>query len=211
MMADLSHWCRVTQMCVRKRIIIGSDNGLSPGRRKALIWTNAGILLIGSLKTKLSEILIKINQFSFKKMSSGKFRPYYLGLNVLIDAYKHEVHSQAILHSNIGLPHTLGIRIPSISTNYIEKSIWSGSITTMTSSAGRHYRSKTFIEAWALWYEKLRRLAHNASCLNFSFPLGTGNWGHAVQGFTKSPGLSIIRTESPFMSTVIARRNSIHF
>ena len=29
--------------------IIGSDNGLSPGRRLAFIWTNAGILLIGPL------------------------------------------------------------------------------------------------------------------------------------------------------------------
>ena len=26
---------------------IGSDNGLSPGRRQAINWTNAGILLIG--------------------------------------------------------------------------------------------------------------------------------------------------------------------
>ena len=27
--------------------INGSDNGLSPGRRHAIIWTNAGLLLIG--------------------------------------------------------------------------------------------------------------------------------------------------------------------
>ena len=26
---------------------IGSDSGLSPGRRQSIIWTNAGILLIG--------------------------------------------------------------------------------------------------------------------------------------------------------------------
>ena len=31
--------------------IIGSDNGLSPGRRQAITWTNAGILLIGPLGT----------------------------------------------------------------------------------------------------------------------------------------------------------------
>ena len=29
----------------RKLTNIGSDNGLAPGRRQAIIWTNAGILL----------------------------------------------------------------------------------------------------------------------------------------------------------------------
>ena len=40
--------------------IIGSDNGLSPGRRQAIIWTKAGILLIEPLGTNFSEILIEI-------------------------------------------------------------------------------------------------------------------------------------------------------
>ena len=74
-------------MCVGKLTNIGSDNGLSPGRRQAIIWTNAGILLIGPLGTNFSEILIKVFTFSFKKMhvkmSSGKWRPFCLGLNVL--------------------------------------------------------------------------------------------------------------------------------
>ena len=48
--------------------IIGADNGLSPGRHQAIIWTNAGLLLIGPLGTSFSEILIKIYTFSFKKM-----------------------------------------------------------------------------------------------------------------------------------------------
>ena len=30
----LTHWGRVTHMCVNKLTIIGSDNGLSPGRRQ---------------------------------------------------------------------------------------------------------------------------------------------------------------------------------
>ena len=47
---------------------IGSDKGLSPGRRQAIIWTNAEILPIGPLRINFSEILIEINQFSFKKM-----------------------------------------------------------------------------------------------------------------------------------------------
>ena len=64
----LNHWGRVTHICVSNLAITGSDNGLSPGRRQAIIWTNAGILLIGTLGTNFSEILIEINTFLFKKM-----------------------------------------------------------------------------------------------------------------------------------------------
>ena len=46
---------------------IGSDNGLSPDRHQAIIWPNAGILLIGPLWTNLSEILFKINTFLLNK------------------------------------------------------------------------------------------------------------------------------------------------
>ena len=83
----LTHWGRVTHICVSKLTITGSDNGLSPDLRQAIIWTNAGLLLIGPLGTNFSEILIEILTFSFKKMrlkvSSAKWRPFCLGLNVL--------------------------------------------------------------------------------------------------------------------------------
>ena len=83
----LTHWGRATHICVSKLTNIGTDNGLLPGRRQAIIWTNAGILLIGTLGTKFSEILIESHSFSFKKMhmkmSSGNWRPSCLGLNVL--------------------------------------------------------------------------------------------------------------------------------
>ena len=49
----------MTHICISKLIIIGSDNGLSPDRRQAIIWTNAGLLLIGPLGTNFSEILIE--------------------------------------------------------------------------------------------------------------------------------------------------------
>ena len=62
-----THWGRVTHICVSKLIIISPDNGLSPGRRQAIIWTNAGILLIGPLGTNFSKILIEILTFSLKK------------------------------------------------------------------------------------------------------------------------------------------------
>ena len=83
----LTHWGRVTHICVGKATIIGSENGLSPGRRQAIIWTNAGKLLVATLGTNFNEILIECYSFSFKKMhikiSSGKWRPSCLCFNVL--------------------------------------------------------------------------------------------------------------------------------
>ena len=58
--AWLTHWGRVTHICVGNLTIIGSDNGLSPDRRQTIIWTNVGILLNGPLGTNFSEILIKL-------------------------------------------------------------------------------------------------------------------------------------------------------
>ena len=84
----LTHWGRVTHICVSKLTTIGSDNGLSPGRRQAIIWTNDGILIIQILGTNFSEILNKIHSFSLQKthlkMSSAKWRLSRLGLNELI-------------------------------------------------------------------------------------------------------------------------------
>ena len=83
----LTHWGRVMHICVGKLTIMDSDNGLSPGQRQAIIWTNAGILLTGPLGTNFNEILIGIQTFSFKKMllkmSSAKWRSFCLGLNAL--------------------------------------------------------------------------------------------------------------------------------
>ena len=83
----LTHWGRETHICVGKLTIIASDNGLSPGRRQAIIWTSAGILFTRPLGTKFNEILIEIHTFSFKKMhlkmSSAKWRLFSLGLNEL--------------------------------------------------------------------------------------------------------------------------------
>ena len=73
---------------ISKLTIIGSDNGLSPHRCQAIIWTNDRLLSIGTIGTNLNEILIAIQTFSFKKMylnmTSGKCRPSCLGLNALI-------------------------------------------------------------------------------------------------------------------------------
>ena len=51
---ELTHWGRVTHICISKISITGSDKGLSPGQRQAIIWSNAGILLIGPLGTNFT-------------------------------------------------------------------------------------------------------------------------------------------------------------
>ena len=114
----LTHWGWVTHICICKLTIIGSDNGLLSDRRQAIIWTNDGILSIGPSGTKLSEILIAIHIFSFKKMhlkmSSGKWRPCYLGLNVLIQSsaqsnnHGHGSHFVTFLHFLWGNPERYG-------------------------------------------------------------------------------------------------------
>ena len=84
-------WLCVTFMCdfysANILTIISSDNGWLPGRRQIIIWTNAGMLLIGPLGTTFSEIYIKVHTFSFKKMllemSCGHWRPFGFVTNLL--------------------------------------------------------------------------------------------------------------------------------
>ena len=119
----LTHWGRVTHICISKLTIIGSDNGLAPGRRQAIIWTSAEIMLIGPLGANFSEIMIEIFTFSFKKMrlkmSSGKWRPSCLGLNVLNQAFydKDFIFSDKLLQECASLRTCLGIMgFPSLIT-----------------------------------------------------------------------------------------------
>ena len=76
----------MTHIFVSKLTIIGSDNGLLPRCRRAIIWTNAEISIRTS-RTNFSELLSKIHRSLFKKMylkmSTGKWLPSCLSLNVL--------------------------------------------------------------------------------------------------------------------------------
>ena len=85
---NLTHWGRVTHICVSKLTIIGSDNGLRLTGAKPLYKPMLDYLLIGPSGTNFSEILIGILTFSFKKMclkvSSAERRPFCVGLNVLM-------------------------------------------------------------------------------------------------------------------------------
>ena len=83
----LTHWGRVTHICVSELTIIGPDNGLSPSRCQAIIWIHAGIMVIWPLQANFSEILIEIRTFSFKKNVCEsvvcEMAPFCLSHNVL--------------------------------------------------------------------------------------------------------------------------------
>ena len=64
----LTHWGRLTHICVSKLTTIGLDNGLSLDQCQTIIWTNVGILLIGTIGTNFSKILSEVHTFSFTKM-----------------------------------------------------------------------------------------------------------------------------------------------
>ena len=69
----------MTHICISRLTIIGSDDGLLPDRRQAIIWTIDGILLIGPWGTTFSEILIEIHlMMSSEKMVAILPRPQYV-------------------------------------------------------------------------------------------------------------------------------------
>ena len=96
----LTHWGWVTHICIGNLTIIGLDNGLSPGRRQAIIWTNAGILLIRQTRNKLqwnvdqnSNIFIHENAFEsvLCEMASILSRPQCV--NGLLSPDRHNAMS----------------------------------------------------------------------------------------------------------------------
>ena len=53
------------------QVSIGSDNGLSPIRYQAIIWTNAGLLWIGHLGTNSGDIFIHSRKCIWKCLRNG--------------------------------------------------------------------------------------------------------------------------------------------
>ena len=81
-------WLSDAYICVSKLSIIVSDNGLSPGRCQAIIWSSAGILVNWTTGNKLQRNInqnssIFIHDENAFEMLYGKWRPFCLGLNVL--------------------------------------------------------------------------------------------------------------------------------
>ena len=96
----LNHWGRVTHICTDNQTINGSDNGLSPGRRQAIIWTNAGILFIGPLaarETKSSSTFTATNSSSnmiclLQLQDTIQMKSNYTRIDCNLDTYSKIVH-----------------------------------------------------------------------------------------------------------------------
>ena len=161
MFPHLTHWGRVTHICVGNLTTIGPDNGLSPGRRQAIIWTNAGILLIGPCGTNFSEIIIGIQTFSFKKMHlkmpSGKWRPFCLGLNVLIYA----IHNVAMF-SCTDSKHCEKSTVPP-DGDRLQTQWWKGPVYVHI--LGWHINGK--YQAWLTRYSSPEKPKHSGLLIRF--------------------------------------------
>ena len=101
---NLTHSGRVMHICVSKLTIIASENGVSPGRHQAIIWTNAEILLIGHLvktiKWNLKHNLYIFMQEMHFKMSSGKWRPQCVNLKPHQRKYCMLIHGMYFIENN---------------------------------------------------------------------------------------------------------------
>ena len=99
MRLPLCYWCPYSFNSLRhsdaymQLTNIGSDGGLSPDRRQAIILIKAKIMFIGPLGTNSIGLSIEWNSNIFiqenSKMSSGKWRPFCLDLNVLKMSWAH--------------------------------------------------------------------------------------------------------------------------
>ena len=58
---SLTHWGRVTHICGSKLAIIGSDNGLAPGRRRAIIWTKCWNIVECNLVEWYKQLILLID------------------------------------------------------------------------------------------------------------------------------------------------------
>ena len=103
----LTHWAQVRYICVGNLTTVGSDNGLSPGRRQAIFWTNVVILLIGTLGRNFSEISIQIHTLSLKnnayenivfKMAAILSRPQCVKLVVRIRCHCLGLGHEVMIH-----------------------------------------------------------------------------------------------------------------
>ena len=70
----LTHQHQVAHICGSKLGCHCSDDGLSPDRRSSIIWTNADVLLIGSLVANFIEIWIKIHFHARKWICTSRLK-----------------------------------------------------------------------------------------------------------------------------------------
>ena len=119
----------MTHIYVNKLTIMGSDNGLSPGRRQAIIWTNAGILSIGPLGINFSK---KIYQNYNIFIQPNAFKSFVCELAAILSRPQCvKLHIKAESHPLVGITYDcnvfcfdscLDVRpLPANSVEYLDK------------------------------------------------------------------------------------------
>ena len=131
----LTHWGRVTHICVGNLTIIGSDNGLAPGRRQAIIGTNAGIVLTGPLRTKLQG---NFNQNSYNFIQENVPEnavckmAAILSRSQCVDELNHNWPNTNFQHNSSGHRHILNIHVhcQNSLSQKIKKKHWNKSVSS---------------------------------------------------------------------------------
>ena len=133
--------------------------------RRPIIWTNAGILLMGPLGTNSSEILIEISTFFFKKIclkvSSAKWRPFCIGLIVLMQDVFVTAPAPRV-DTEHPLSEGLILRICVITRNI------SARIRIVAPHLMFEYRQLCFVVVFILWMHGLHLLDKSVNNLNCS-------------------------------------------
>ena len=113
-----THWGRVTHICVSKLTIIGSDNGLWPGWRQAIIWTNAGIVFVETVGTNSLNIFQGTQSQIPWSLTRGRYSPCHW---CLFNA------DQPVMTS--GTPHPYPVQMEEKSV--IDQKVWVSRILNM--------------------------------------------------------------------------------
>ena len=97
-----------------------SENSLSPGWHQAITWMNAGILLISTLETNLSEIFSEIHTFSLKnciRKSRLRNSRNFVSASMYTECYCWD---EMILSTNLQNETPHSVKITSLYSNWYQ-------------------------------------------------------------------------------------------
>ena len=110
----LTHWGRVAHICVSKLTIIGSDNGLSPGRRQAIYLNQCWNIVNLNLRNKIQWNL-KRNSYIFIQENAFRLRNGVHFISVSMWLYHIQLWCCGLIAYSHNITWTLDLR------NHFEK------------------------------------------------------------------------------------------
>ena len=175
-LSSLNHYGQVMDICIDKLTIIDSDNCLSPGRHQAIIWTNAGMGLIGPLGTNFRKISIGIQTFSFMKMHLKmwpvKWHPFCVSFNVLKYLHLHGDHHVWVSICYCAIFTTKALFSCPTATLRGNYSDWLLASGWWNQFCGSLFSKIAFCVKSTFWYQKQCKSSGNLAHYFNSFPPG---------------------------------------